>query len=232
MPAFIMGGLALASGVMGAIGQSGQAKAQAMAQQMQQDQANFQNQLKVDSDNRAILRQRLGQEMTNLSIAKSAGKQMGLQQFYAREALNNARSQLSKNTQEVNAQFMSALSSRGISTKSGTARALLRQNIEATEANSLALRLNGQRQMKDIETNFQNALAQRRNDYIEAQAFIPTTGGIIDASSSALTTGLIQAGLGAASAFASTNFQYGGKGMGLEKFFGGGGGVPPLLARP
>jgi hypothetical protein len=221
-----MGGLALASGVMGAIGQSGQAKAQAMAQQMQQDQANFQNQLKVDSDNRAILRQRLGQEMTNLSIAKSAGKQMGLQQFYAREALNNARSQLSKNTQEVNAQFMSALSSRGISAKSGTARALLRQNIEATEANSLALRLNGQRQMKDIETNFQNALAQRRNDYIESQAFIPTTGGIVDASSSALTNGLIQAGLGTASAGFSAGFQYGGKdsvgfGSGGWKFFGG-----------
>ncbi len=226
MPVLIMGGLALASGVMGAFGQSGQAKAQAIQQQMQQDQANFQNQMKVDAENRAILRQRLNQEMTNLSIAKSAGKQMGLQQFYAREALNNARSQLSKNTQEVNAQFMSALSSRGISTKSGTARALLRQNIEATEANSLALRLNGQRQMKDIETNFQNALAQRRNDYIESQAFIPTTGGIVDASSSALTNGLIQAGLGTASAGFSAGFQYGGKGgvgfgSGGWKFFGG-----------
>jgi len=212
MPAMIvMGGLALAQGVMGAFGQSGQAKAQAMQQQMQQDQANFQNQLKVDSDNRAILRQRLGQEMTNLSIAKAAGKQMGLQKFYAGEALNNARSQLSKNTQQVNAQFLSALSSRGISTKSGTARALLRQNIEATEANSLALRLNADRQMKDIETNFQNALAQRRNDYVEAQAFIPTTGGIVDASSSALTTGLIQAGFGGVSAGLQASFQYGGK---------------------
>lgn len=217
MPAMIvMGGLALAQGVMGAFGQSGQAKAQAMQQQMQQDQANFQNQLKVDSDNRAILRQRLGQEMTNLSIAKAAGKQMGLQKFYAGEALNNARSQLSKNTQQVNAQFLSALSSRGISTKSGTARALLRQNIEATEANSLALRLNADRQMKDIETNFQNALAQRRNDYVEAQAFIPTTGGIVDASSSALTTGLIQAGFGGVSAGLQTSFAYGGKG-GLSK---------------
>jgi len=211
MPAMIvMGGMALASGIMGAFGQSSQAKAQAMQQQMQQDQANFQNQLKVDSDNRAILRQRLGQEMTNLSIAKAAGKQMGLQKFYAGEALNNARSQLSKNTQQVNAQFLSALSSRGISTKSGTARALLRQNIEATEANSLALRLNADRQMKDIETNFQNALAQRRNDYVEAQAFIPTTGGIVDASSSALTTGLIQAGLGGVSAGVGAGFQYAG----------------------
>lgn len=224
MPAMIvMGGMALASGIMGAFGQSSQAKAQAMQQQMQQDQANFQNQLKVDSDNRAILRQRLGQEMTNLSIAKAAGKQMGLQKFYAGEALNNARSQLSKNTQQVNAQFLSALSSRGISTKSGTARALLRQNIEATEANSLALRLNADRQMKDIETNFQNALAQRRNDYVEAQAFIPTTGGIVDASSSALTTGLIQAGLGGVSAGLQTSFQYGGKSKlssSVNQFFG------------
>lgn len=217
-----MGGMALASGIMGAFGQSGQAKAQAMQQQMQQDQANFQNQLKVDSDNRAILRQRLGQEMTNLSIAKAAGKQMGLQKFYAGEALNNARSQLSKNTQQVNAQFLSALSSRGISAKSGTARALLRQNIEATEANSLALRLNADRQMKDIEINFQNALAQRRNDYVEAQAFIPTTGGIVDASSSALTTGLIQAGLSGVSAGLQTSFQYGGKGglsQSVNQFF-------------
>lgn len=218
-----MGGLALASGVMGAFGQSGQAKAQAMAQQLQQDQANFQNELKVDAENRAILRQRLAQEATNLSISLAAGKQMGLQKFYAREGLNNARSQLSKNTQQINAQFLSALSSRGISTKSGTARALLRQNIEATEANAVALRLNADRQMRDIETNFQNALAQRRNDYIEAQAFIPTTGGIVDASSSALTTGLIQAGIGTVSAGLQTSFQYGGKG-GLSKsintFFG------------
>lgn len=222
MPVFIMGGLALASGVMGAFGQSGQAKAQAMQQQMQQDQANFQNELKVDAENRAILRQRLAQEATNLSISLAAGKQMGLQKFYAREGLNNARSQLSKNTQQINAQFLSALSSRGISTKSGTARALLRQNIEATEANAVALRLNADRQMRDIETNFQNALAQRRNDYIEAQAFIPTTGGIVDASSSALTTGLIQAGLGGISAGVSAGFQYAGKGVGLGsgKLFG------------
>lgn len=218
-----MGGLALASGVLGAFGQSGQAKAQAIQQQMQQDQANFQNQLKVDAENRAILRQRMNQEMTNFSIAKAAGKQMGLQQFYAKEALNNARSQLSKNTQQVNAQFLSALSSRGISPKSGTARALLRQNIEATEANAVALRLNADRQMRDIETNFQNALAQRRNDYIEAQAFIPTTGGIVDASSSALTTGLIQAGIGTVSAGLQTNFQYGGKSdlsKSINTFFG------------
>jgi len=218
-----MGGLALASGVLGAFGQSGQAKAQAMQQQMQQDQANFQNQLKVDAENRAILRQRMNQEITNFSIAKAAGKQMGLQQFYAKEALNNARSQLSKNTQQVNAQFLSALSSRGISPKSGTARALLRQNIEATEANAIALRLNADRQMKDIETNFQNALAQRRNDYIETQAFIPTTGGIVDASNSALVTGLVQAGIGTVSAGLQTSFQYGGK-SGLSKsvntFFG------------
>jgi len=218
-----MGGLALASGVLGAFGQSGQAKAQAMQQQMQQDQANFQNQLRVDAENRAILRQRMNQEMTNFSIAKAAGKQMGLQQFYAKEALNNARSQLSKNTQQVNAQFLSALSSRGISPKSGTARALLRQNIEATEANAIALRLNADRQMKDIETNFQNALAQRRNDYIETQSFIPTTGGIVDASNSALVTGLVQAGIGTVSAGLQTSFQYGGK-SGLSKsintFFG------------
>lgn len=219
--AIAMGGMALASGVLGAFGQSGQAKAQAMQQQMQQDQANFQNELKVDAENRAILRQRLAQEATNLSISLAAGKQMGLQKFYAREGLNNARSQLSKNTQQINAQFLSALSSRGISTKSGTARALLRQNIEATEANAVALRLNADRQMRDIETNFQNALAQRRNDYIEAQAFIPTTGGIVDASSSALTTGLIQAGFGAVSAGLQTSFQYGGGPGGQSKGLSG-----------
>ena len=55
--AIALGGMALASGVMGALGASSQAKSQAMAAEIQQRNANFQAQWQKQAQDRNTMRQ-------------------------------------------------------------------------------------------------------------------------------------------------------------------------------
>ena len=55
--AIAMGGMALASGVMGALGASSQADAQAKAAEIQQRNANFQNQWQKATQDRNVMRE-------------------------------------------------------------------------------------------------------------------------------------------------------------------------------
>lgn len=230
MPAFIMGGLALASGVMGAFGQSSQAKAQAMAAEIQQRNANFQNQWQKQAQDRNTMRQFQANLERNTQIEKAANKERALAELYLDKSFNNQKSTLSKQTAQVNAQFLAATTGRGITPTSGTARALFRQNIEALGNNMVALKLNHRSAYQDIVTQQQARLAQRASSIApDLGVFIPAKGGIPDNSSAALTTGLIQAGLSGAAAGINAQLQYGGEGGifgkgGLLSGNGGGGG--------
>ena len=103
------------------------------------------------------------------------------------------------------------MTSRGIAASSGTARAMLRQNIEALGSNMVALKLNHRSAYQDIITQQQTRLGQRGNAFApDLGVFIPSKGGIANNSSSALTTGLIQAGLQGASVGIMTSIQVNG----------------------
>ena len=221
--AIAMGGMALASGIMGAFGSSSSASAQAMAAEIQQKNQNFQMQWQKAAQDRNIMRQFQANLEKNAQIEKGANKERAMSELYLDKSFSNNKSTLSKQTAQVNAQFISALAGRNINQTSGTARAMLRQNMEALGSNMAALRQNYRTAYNDIATQHQARLAGRASSMAPVlDVWLPSTGGIADTSSTALTTGLIQAGLGAASAFTSAGLRYGFPGQ------GGGGGAAPM----
>lgn len=207
MAVMIMGGLALASGVMSGIMGGGQAKAAAVAQQLAQDNANFQNRWRSDSENRNLLRQMEAQETANIQIGKFANKERASAEFGLQQNYLNTRSNLSKQTQQTNDMFLAGVSSRGISGDSASVKALLRQNNTLAEKNMSTLRGNYGSSMLDIEAQYKNRLGQRNMGYISQKAFIPNNGPVVDASSSALMSGIMQGVIGGAQAGFGAKFE-------------------------
>ena len=208
--ATVMGGLSLASGIFGAFGASSKAKAESMAAEIQQRNANFQNQWQKAAQDRNAMRQFQASLERNIQIEKAANKERALSELYLDQSFSNQKSTLSKQTAQVNAQFLSATMNRGISPTSGTARALFRQNIESLGNNMVALKLNHRSAYQDIVNQQQARLAQRASSIApDLGVFIPSKGGIPDNSSAALTTGLIQAGLQGAATGIDAFMKYG-----------------------
>jgi hypothetical protein len=222
--AIAMGGMALASGIMGALGASSQASAQAQAAEIQQRNQNFQNQWQKAAQDRNVMRQFQASLEKNAQIEKAANRERAMSEMYLDKSFSNQKSTLSKQTAEVNAQFISAMNGRNINPNSGTARALLRQNMEALGNNMAALKLNYRNAYNDIANQQQARLAGRASSIGPTlDIYLPATGGIADTSSSALTTGLIQAGLSSGATFVNAGLKYGFPGAG-----GSGGGSAPM----
>lgn len=206
--AVIMGGAALGTGVMGALGGSSQAAAQAKAAEIQQQQANFRAQWENEAGNRNLMRAYQANLERNILIEKGANTDRALQEFYLDKSFSNQKGTLSKGTNATNAQFLGILSERSIGSSSGTARALLRQNMSAVRANIIALKTNYRQAYKDIENQQNQKLGQRQFSFQEQRAFLPTLGGIADSSSTALTTGLISAGISGIATGVGAYMQY------------------------
>lgn len=223
MPAFVMGGMALASGIFGAFGAASQADAQAKQAEINQRNENFRNRWQVDIQNRNQLRQFQSALEQNIQLEREATRERALAELYLDKTFENSKSTLSKQTAKATSSFVSTMEGRNIGMRSGTARALMRQNMEALSANMLALKTNYLNSYRDIERKQQARLAQRADTmYPSMVTFIPNNAAILNSSSSALTTGLIQAGIGGASAGYGAYLQYGAGGVG--GLFGGGGG--------
>lgn len=194
---------------MGAFGGSSQAKADAMAQQMQQRNANFQNKWQNEAANRNMLRQYGGQLQVNAQIEASANLSKVQQGIYGKAAWNNASSQLSKQTNTTTSSFLGAMSARGISLDSANVRSMVRQTAKAAQVNNANMRVSFANQGRDIDTSYQNMLAKRNLGVPEQQTFMPSRGGIVDNASSMLSTGIATSVLGAAGAAYSANKQWG-----------------------
>lgn len=207
--AVTMGGLALAQGIFGAFGASSQAEANYQAQKIQQQQANFTRAMQTDAENRNRMRAFQANLERSMQIEKAATQERALAEFYLDKNFQNQKSTLSKQSNQVNAQFLSTFAGRGISGTSGTARSLLRQNMESMGANLEAMKINYKNTFRDIENQQKGRLSQRQLDVVDQVTFIPTTGGIANNSQSALTTGLISAGLQGISAGVQTQLMYG-----------------------
>ena len=194
---------------MGALGSASQADAAAQAAEIQQRNANFQNQWAKATQDRNVMREFQANLQRSAQIEKGAATERALAEYYLDKSFSNQKSTLSKQTSQVNAQFISSMTSRGITASSGTARAMLRQNIEALGSNMVALKLNHRSAYQDIITQQQTRLGQRGNAFApDLGVFIPSKGGIANNSSTALTTGLIQAGLSGASVGIQAGIQY------------------------
>lgn len=206
---FISGGLTAASGIMSAIGGSGQAKANAIAARMQQEQQNFNNRWQNEAQNRNILRQWEAQYHVNKAIERAANKNLTTGKFYARKIYNNQASELSKQTRQANSAFLGSVSSRGLSLDSASARALMRQVARDQKNNSENLRLNFSNQMQALEQRYAQELAQRNLADPGQVDFIEQRGAIVDSSSSMLMTGIASSLLAGGAAGYSAYRQFG-----------------------
>jgi hypothetical protein len=212
MPAaIVMGGMALAQGIFSAFGASSEAKAQAMSQEIQQRNENFRNKWQTEAQNRNQLRQYQAALERNVQVEQAANKERAIAEVYLDRNFQNQKGTLSKQTNLANAAFLTAMQGKGISGDSGTARALFRQNMEALGKNMLAMKTTYRNAYRDIETQQAGRLAQRADTMFPNQVtYLPSTGGIVNSASSALTTGLISAGIGGVSAGINAALKYGG----------------------
>lgn len=204
----IMGGLGFGQQLLGGLGAQSQAQAQAKLQQMQAENANFQRRWQVDANNRTINRQNLNKAINNKAIERTAINERALQEVYSKFGFDNSKSQFSKQTNQVNSALLSSISGRNISASSGTARALLRQNLSNASTNMANLRINRMNQLRDIETVYQNRLAQRDFNYQELQTFLPgdtstVSGGNTAAIIGSAALGGLQAGISGALMYGS-----------------------------
>jgi hypothetical protein len=209
MPAFIMGGLALAQGVFSGIMGGGTAKAAAMQAELQAQNANFQRKWQGDSENRNMLRQYQQQLQTNMQIESLATRERAIGEIGLKNTFNNTRSDLSKQTTQTNDMFLSGVSSRGLSSDSASVKALLRQNNKLAQNNMGTLRANYGSSLMDIENQYKNRLASRNNGFVSQRAILNQPAISVDGSSGALMGGIAQGVIGAIGAGYSAHLEYG-----------------------
>lgn len=155
-----MAALGMASSFMGSMGANQQAAAAAKQQQMAKENAEFQRRWTVDANNRNILKNNLAKAIANRQLETLAITERGIAEVYGKMGFDNAKSQYSKQTSQINSALLSSVSSRGMSSSSGTARALLRQNISNAHTNMLNLRITQTNKNRDIVTAYNNTLAK------------------------------------------------------------------------
>ena len=199
----VMGGMSMLSGVLGGMGANQQAAAQAKQAQMAKENAEFQRRWTVDANNRNILKNNLAKAIANKQIETLAISQRAISEVYGKMGYDNAKSQYSKQTSQVNSALLSSVSGRGMSASSGTARALLRQNIANSQTNMANLRITQMNKNRDIETSYQNTLNKRDFNYTELQTFlagdtsVASTGTSMGMILGMSALGGLQAGIGA-----------------------------------
>lgn len=201
-----MGGLAVGSSLMGSFGAQSQANAQATLQRMQAENANFQRRWQIDAANRNIDKQNLARAINNKKIEQAALSERGIAEVYQKLGYDNSKSQFSKQTNQVNAALLSSVAGRNISASSGTARALLRQNLQNATTNMANLRVSNMNKMRDIDTMYQNRLAQRDFNYQEFNIFMPGDTSTVSGGSTGMMIG--SAALSGLSAGISTGLMY------------------------
>ena len=201
-----MGGLAVGSSLMGSFGAQSQQNAQATLQRMQAENANFQRQWQIDASNRNIDKQNIARALNNKKIEQAALTERGIAEVYQKLGYDNSKSQFSKQTNQVNAALLSSVAGRNISASSGTARALLRQNLQNATTNMANLRISNMNKMRDIDTMYQNRLAQRDFNYQEFNIFMPGDTSTVSGGSTGMMIG--SAALSGLSAGISTGLMY------------------------
>ena len=226
-----MAALGMASSFMGSMGANQQAAAAAKQQQMAKENAEFQRQWTVDANNRNILKNNLAKAIANRQLETLAITERGIAEVYGKMGFDNAKSQYSKQTSQINSALLSSVSSRGMSSSSGTARALLRQNMSNAHTNMLNLRITQTNKNRDIVTAYNNTLAKRDFNYTELQTFLAGDTSSVNAQTS---TGMMiaQAGITGLTAGLQGYSMAGGFNKAPPPPSGGIGGMPPPAPMP
>lgn len=206
-----MGALAFGASLFSGMAGASQQEAQAIQAQLQQRNAEFQRQSQVQANNRNIDKRNLARAINNKKIEQLGLSERALAEVYQKLGYDNAKGQFSKQTNQVNSALLSSISGRNIDLSSGTARALLRQNIDNATVNMANLRVSNMNKMRDIETTYQNKLSQRDFNFEEHSIFLAGDTSSVSGPSMAqigISAGLsgLQAGLGAGLMYSKSAF--------------------------
>jgi hypothetical protein len=190
-------GLGLANGVLQGIAGRQQANAQAAIAEMRQNNANFQQQLEIDRQNRNILRQFEDALVYNKRLEDAAIRDRAKAELSLEDSYTNAKSQFSRQTQQTNAAMITTFAGKGVDPNSGSARAILRSNLSNAALNMVTLSKNYADSLEDIELGYQNRLNQRADTSgVGLVSFIPNTTPVANGGSSALMQGILGGVLG------------------------------------
>lgn len=177
--------LSVGMSLFGIAGENQKAAAIAKQAQMARENANFQRQWAIDANNRNILKNNFAKAVANRQIESLAISQRSIGEVYGKMGYDNAKSQYSKQTSQINSALLSSVSSRGMSASSGTARALLRQNIANSQTNMANLKITQMNNNRDITTAYQNTLNKRDFNYTELQTFLGGDTSTVNTGTSA-----------------------------------------------
>ena len=172
-----------------------QAQAQAMAQRIQQEEADFQREWANQVRNREISKSNAAKWFMNNKIGELANKRRAERDFYLRYNFMNEAGEFSKQSKQVNDTLTATLNSRNISQSSGTSKALLRQAIEQRNKQMVSHRMSYENAMLGSSRQQQAELNQRDFNYNAHLPFMPSVDGTPSGSDTFQTS--LMAGAGA-----------------------------------
>ena len=193
-----LGGLSALAGPWGMLAQAGisafmgakEAEAQATAQRIQFEEQEFQRKWQNQIKNREIAKSNAARWFNNQKIAEAANKNRAERDFYLRYNFKNEVGDFSRQSQQVNDGLMGQLSARGISSTSGTGKALLKQATIRRNETMQAKRLTHENALLGSARQQQADLSKRDFTYNESVPFMPGVDGT-PTPSSAFQTALM-----------------------------------------
>jgi len=201
-----LGAIGLAGGVFSGIMGSQQASAERNAQILAMRHQNLMRGLKVDRENM----QRLTAWGSQLKQAKlsalASGQRAGQKKFFIKEALRNNVSQLGNQTFKLNEAVISKASGKGIGLSSGTAKAILNQNLRKSSESNAALMTNFNRQMAVVDSELTGSISAAQFLEPALGTFNSNPINIPDNSGSILASSIVSGTLGGVSAGAAANY--------------------------
>ena len=187
--AIAMGGMALYQGIMA--GQ--QQKQQNAIQRAQFEEQEFQKKMQNQIKNRQIAQANAAKWMANRNIAKASNKARAEEEFWLGYNFDNSTGRFSRQHNKINEGIKTVMSSRNISTSSGTSRQLLRQSLEQTKRGLLGKRISYENAMLTAERKHAAMLEKRDFGYASQVKFMP--GSLWQQSDSSIMTQALVTGV-------------------------------------
>jgi hypothetical protein len=196
--------------LLGSMMQGQASAAQAEAQRLQFEEAQFNRKWQNQIQNREIAKANAIQWMNNKKIAEAANQERAETEFYLKYNFNNETGELSRQYKQVNDQITASLYSKGIDPSSGTGRALMYASMNRAKKVFGARRINLETGLISAERKQQQQLAQRNFGYnshipLMQEEYRGPKGK--DIMRQALVSGLVQGAAAGYGAWATTDFQ-------------------------
>ena len=201
-----LGAIGLAGGVFAGIMGSEQASAERKAEMARMRYQNFLRSLDIDRENI----QKMAMYGAKLKQAKlqavASGAKTGQKKYFAKEALRNQVSQLGNQTFKLNEAVISRASGKGIGLSSGTAKAILRQNINKSSEANAALMTTFKRQMEAVNQELTGSISAAQFLAPDLADFHATPTHLPDHSGSILAGSIVSGLAGGVSQGAAANY--------------------------